>query len=71
MKQNLFAGRLIAFLESIITNTVENASADYQPLLYQNLPDFTAATSDDDFYRQLLIDSHSIASKCHRIVTSS
>jgi helitron helicase-like protein len=52
-----FARRLITFLESIITNTMKNASTDYQPLLYQNVPDFTAATSDDDFYRQLLTDT--------------
>jgi hypothetical protein len=59
-----FANRLITFLETIITNTVENATADYEPLLYQNVPDFSNVMSDDEFYHQLLSDSHTIASKC-------
>jgi hypothetical protein len=32
-----FANRLVAFLESIITNIVESATADYESLLFENI----------------------------------
>ena len=61
-----FTQRLISFLESIITNTVNAALDDFSPSLFQGIPSFPTDLSDDQFYDQLLLDSRSVANKAQR-----
>ena len=62
-----FTQRLISFLESIILNTVNEAVHDPEVSLFdQGIPSFPTDISDDEFYKQLLVDSHSVADKVQR-----
>ena len=58
-----FTQRLISFLESIITNTVNAALDNSGPSLFQGIPSFSTDLSDDEFYAQLILDSHDVADK--------
>jgi Helitron helicase-like domain at N-terminus len=60
-----FAERLISFLESIITNTVENA-LENTDLLFQEVPSPLPEQSPAEFYNQLVTDGHTIANKTQR-----
>ena len=58
-----FADRLISFLESVLTNAIDNAIVDNESSLFQSAPHFSPDRSDEDFYHDLLIDSQTVASK--------
>jgi Helitron helicase-like domain at N-terminus len=60
-----FAQRLISFLESIITNTVEKA-IENTTVLFQDIPLPSPDQSPEDFCDQLVRDSHTIANKTQR-----
>jgi hypothetical protein len=63
LNDTTFANRLISFLESTITNAIDEALTDNDSLLFENTPHFSTDHSDDGFYRELLNDSHTVASK--------
>ena len=58
-----FADRLISFLESVLTTAIDSALSDAKFLLFQDASHLSTDRCDDDFRRELLIDSQTIASK--------
>lgn len=61
-----FKQRLIFFLESIIVNTVNQALTDTDILSRHDIPPFPSDLTDEEFLRQLHVDSHSVADKFQR-----